>query len=239
MADIELVELTKHYKQGRNIVRALDGVTLSIAGGEFASVMGRSGSGKTTLLDLVGLLLRPTSGKVVIDGVDASELRDGQRADMRGQRIGFIFQEYNLLPALNVVENVTLPLRYTRSRVGDGKARAHELLEIVGLTDRIHHRPDELSGGEQQRVAIARSLINRPALVLGDEPTGAVDSQTSMELLALMRRLNRDEQVTFIIVTHDLELASRADRMIRLKDGRVVADERLEQPQEAQPAAVR
>jgi ABC-type lipoprotein export system ATPase subunit len=239
MADIELVELTKHYKQGRNIVRALDGVTLSIAGGEFASVVGRSGSGKTTLLDLVGLLLRPTGGKVVIDGVDASDLRDGQRADMRGQRIGFIFQEYNLLPALNVVENVTLPLRYTKSRVGDGKARAHELLEIVGLADRIRHRPDELSGGEQQRVAIARSLVNRPALVLGDEPTGAVDSQTSMELLALMRRLNRDEQVTFIIVTHDLDLASRADRMIRLKDGRVVADERLEQPQEAQPAAVR
>jgi putative ABC transport system ATP-binding protein len=238
MADIELVELTKHYKQGRNIVRALDGVTLSIAAGEFASVVGRSGSGKTTLLDLVGLLLRPTSGKVVIDGVDASRLRDGQRADMRGQRIGFIFQEYNLLPALNVVENVTLPLRYTRSRVGDGKARAHELLEIVGLGDRVRHRPDELSGGEQQRVAIARSLVNRPALVLGDEPTGAVDSQTSMELLALMRRLNRDENVTFIIVTHDLDLASRADRMIRLKDGRVVADERLERAQEAEPAAV-
>jgi putative ABC transport system ATP-binding protein len=238
MADIELVELTKHYKQGRNIVRALDGVTLSVAAGEFASVVGRSGSGKTTLLDLVGLLLRPTSGKVVIDGVDASELRDGQRADMRGQRIGFIFQEYNLLPALNVVENVTLPLRYTRSRVGDGKARARELLEIVGLEDRVRHRPDELSGGEQQRVAIARSLINRPALVLGDEPTGAVDSQTSMELLALMRRLNRDENVTFIIVTHDLDLASRADRMIRLKDGRVVADERLERAQEAEPAAV-
>ena len=238
MAAIELVELTKHYKQGRNIVRALDGVTLSIPAGEFASVVGRSGSGKTTLLDLVGLLLRPTSGKVVIDGVDASRLRDGQRADMRGQRIGFIFQEYNLLPALNVVENVTLPLRYARSRVGDGKARAHELLEIVGLADRVRHRPDELSGGEQQRVAIARSLINRPALVLADEPTGAVDTQTSMELLALMRRLNRDENVTFIIVTHDLNLASRADRMIRLKDGRVVADERLERVQEAEPAGV-
>jgi putative ABC transport system ATP-binding protein len=239
MADIELVELTKHYKQGKTIVRALDGVTLGIAAGEFASVVGRSGSGKTTLLDLVGLLLRPTSGKVVIDGVDASELRDGQRADMRGQRIGFIFQEYNLLPTLNVVENVTLPLRYTKSRVGDGKARARELLETVGLADRIRHRPDELSGGEQQRVAIARSLINRPALVLGDEPTGAVDSQTSMELLALMRRMNQDENVTFIIVTHDLDLASRADRMIRLKDGRVVADELLQQPQEeAEPAAV-
>jgi putative ABC transport system ATP-binding protein len=239
MADIELVELTKHYKQGKDIVRALDGVTLSIAAGEFVSVVGRSGSGKTTLLDLVGLLLRPTSGKVVIDGVDASELRDGQRADTRGQRIGFIFQEYNLLPTLNVIENVTLPLRYAKSRVGDGKARARELLEIVGLVDRIRHRPDELSGGEQQRVAIARSLINRPALVLGDEPTGAVDSQTSMQLLALMRQLNRDEKVTFIIVTHDLDLASRADRMIRLKDGRVVADEALEQPQEvAEPAAV-
>jgi putative ABC transport system ATP-binding protein len=239
MADIELVELTKHYKQGKNIVRALDGVTISIAAGEFASVVGRSGSGKTTLLDLVGLLLRPTGGKVVIDGVDTSQLRDGQRADMRGQRIGFIFQEYNLLPALNVFENVTLPLRYTKSRVGDGKARARALLETVGLADRIRHRPDELSGGEQQRVAIARSLINRPALVLGDEPTGAVDSQTSMELLALMRRMNQDENVTFIIVTHDLDLASRADRMIRLKDGRVVADELLQQPQEAEPAAVR
>jgi putative ABC transport system ATP-binding protein len=239
MADIELVELTKHYKQGKNIVRALDGVTIRIAAGEFASVMGRSGSGKTTLLDLVGLLLRPTSGRVVIDGVDTSQLRDGQRADMRGQRIGFIFQEYNLLPTLNIVENVMLPLRYTRSRVGDGKARARELLETVGLADRIRHRPDELSGGEQQRVAIARSLINRPALVLGDEPTGAVDSQTSMELLGLMRRMNRDENVTFIIVTHDLDLASRADRMIRLKDGRVVTDELLQQPQEAEPAAVR
>jgi ABC-type lipoprotein export system ATPase subunit len=238
MADIELVELTKHYKQGKNIVRALDGVTLNIPAGEFASVVGRSGSGKTTLLDLVGLLLRPTSGRVVIDGVDTSKLRDGQRADTRGQRIGFIFQEYNLLPTLNVVENVMLPLRYTKSRVGDGKARARELLEVVGLVDRLRHRPDELSGGEQQRVAIARSLINRPALVLGDEPTGAVDSQTSMELLALMRRMNHEENVTFLIVTHDLELASRADRMIRLKDGKVVADERLEHPQELEPAVV-
>jgi putative ABC transport system ATP-binding protein len=238
VADIELIELTKHYKQGKNIVRALDGVTLNIAAGEFASVVGRSGSGNTTLLDLVGLLLRPTSGKVVIDGVDTSKLRDGQRADTRGQRIGFIFQEYNLLPTLNVVENVMLPLRYTKSRVGDGKARARELLEVVGLVDRLRHRPDELSGGEQQRVAIARSLINRPALVLGDEPTGAVDSQTSMDLLALMRRMNREENVTFLIVTHDLEMASRADRMIRLNDGKVLADERLEHPQELEPAVV-
>jgi ABC-type lipoprotein export system ATPase subunit len=201
--------------------------------------VGRSGSGKTTLLDLVGLLLRPTSGKVLIDGADTSRLSDGKRADMRGERIGFIFQEYNLLPGLNVMENVLLPLRYVKSRVGDGKTRARELLQVVGLGDRIRHRPDELSGGEQQRVAIARSLINRPALVLGDEPTGAVDSQTSMELLGLMRQMNREENATLMIVSHDLDLASRADRMIRLKDGRVISDEMLMQSAEVEAAAVR
>ena len=224
MAHIELVDLAKHYRQGRNVVRALDGVSLRIGAGEFVSVVGRSGSGKTTLLDLIGLLLRPTSGTVLVDGDDTARLNDGQRADLRGQRIGFIFQEFNLLPALNVLENVMLPLRYTKSRVGSGRARALELLEAVGLSDRIKHRPDELSGGQQQRVAIARALVNRPAMVLGDEPTGSVDTQTSQELVGLMRGLNREEQVTFVIVTHDLELAARADRMIRLKDGRVIAD---------------
>ena len=224
MAHIELVDLTKNYRQGRNVVRALDGVSLQIGAGEFVSVVGRSGSGKTTMLDLIGLLLRPTSGTVLVDGDDTARLNDGQRADLRGQRIGFIFQEYNLLPALNVLENVMLPLRYTRSQVGNGRARALELLEAVGLSDRIKHRPDELSGGQQQRVAIARALINRPAMVLGDEPTGSVDTQTSQELVGLMRGLNREEQVTFVIVTHDLDLAARADRMIRLKDGRVIAD---------------
>jgi len=226
MANIELVDLTKHYKQGRNVVRALDGVSLEIGAGGFISVVGRSGSGKTTLLDLIGLLLRPTSGRVLIDGVDTASLRDNQRADERGQRIGFIFQEYNLLPALNVLENVMLPLRY-RTHGKDGRARALELLEAVGLTDRIKHRPDELSGGQQQRVAIARALVNRPAVVLGDEPTGSVDTQTSQELVGLMRLLNREENVTFVIVTHDLDLARRADRMIHLKDGQVTADERV------------
>jgi putative ABC transport system ATP-binding protein len=225
MANIELVDLTKHYRQGRSLVRALDGVSLEIEAGEFVSVVGRSGSGKTTLLDLIGLLLRPTGGRVLIDGVDTASMRDNQRADERGQRIGFIFQEYNLLPALNVLENVMLPLRYRKSRGKDGRARALELLEAVGLTDRIKHRPDELSGGQQQRVAIARALINRPAMVLGDEPTGSVDTQTSQELVGLMRWLNREENVTFVIVTHDLELAARADRMIQLKDGQVMADE--------------
>jgi putative ABC transport system ATP-binding protein len=228
MANIELVELTKHYRQGKSIVRALDGVSLRIDAGEFVSVVGRSGSGKTTLLDLVGLLLRPTSGTVRIDGVDTATLKDGRRADMRGQRIGFVFQEYNLLPGLNVVENVMLPLRYSKSNVEDGKKRALELLEMVGLSDRVSHRPDELSGGQQQRVAIARSLVNRPALVLGDEPTGSVDTETSQQLVALMRQLNRDENVTFVIVSHDLDLANQADRMVRLKDGRVVSDETLD-----------
>jgi len=228
MASIELVDLTKHYKQGRNVVKALDGVNLEIGAGEFVSIVGRSGSGKTTLLDLIGLLLRPTSGQVLIAGEDASRLKDNQRADVRGQRIGFIFQEYNLLPTLNVLENVLLPLRYTKSRVKNGRERALELLEAVDLTDRLKHRPDELSGGQQQRVAIARALINRPAIVLGDEPTGSVDTQTSQELVGLMRWLNREEGVTFVIVTHDLDLAGRADRMIGLKDGRVVSDAAVE-----------
>jgi len=228
MASIELVELTKHYKQAREVVKALDGVSLEIGAGEFVSIVGRSGSGKTTLLDVVGLLLRPTSGQVLIGGEEAGRLKDNQRADVRGQRIGFIFQEFNLLPTLNVLENVMLPLRYTKSRVASARARALELLEAVGLEERLKHRPDELSGGQQQRVAIARALVNRPAIILGDEPTGSVDTQTSQELVGLMRWLNREEGVTFVIVTHDLDLASRADRMIGLTDGRVISDQAVE-----------
>jgi len=225
MASIELVDLTKHYRQGKTVVRAVEGVSLEIGAGEFVSVVGRSGSGKTTMLDLIGLLLRPTSGTVLIDGQDVGRLGDDRRADVRSQRIGFIFQEFNLLPALNVVENVMLPLRYAKARTKDGRTRTLELLESVGLEDRARHRPDELSGGQQQRVAIARALVNRPTVVLGDEPTGSVDTQTSKELVGLMRWLNREEGVTFVIVTHDLELAGHADRVIRLSDGRVVGDE--------------
>lgn len=225
MADLELIGLTKHYQQGRNVVRAVDGVTLCIPGGQFVSVVGRSGSGKTTLLDLIGLLLRPTAGTVIIDGADTAGLGEGQRANLRGQKIGFIFQEYNLLPSLNVLENVLLPLRYTRSRVEAPRRRALELIELVGLGDRVARRPHELSGGEQQRVAIARALINRPQIILADEPTGSVDTETAGELVGLLRRLNREEGVTLVVVTHDLELAEQADRVVRLKDGRVIADE--------------
>jgi ABC-type lipoprotein export system ATPase subunit len=224
MAELELENLTKHYKQGKEAIRALDGVTLNIGNGEFVAVVGRSGSGKTTMLDLLGLLLRPTAGRLIIDGIDTSKLGDSDRARLRGTKVGFVFQEYNLLPVLNVLENVMLPLRYVSDRT-DGRKRAQDLLERVGLSDRIRHRATELSGGQQQRVAIARSMVNRPSLILLDEPTGAVDTETAQQLVTLLKSLNEQDQVTIVVVTHDLDVANEAKRQIRLKDGKVVSDE--------------
>ena len=228
MANVRLVELTKNYKRGSEIIRALDGVTLDIDNGEFVAVVGQSGSGKTTMLDLLGLLLKPTAGSLFIDDVDTTKLGDRQRAKMRARRVGFVFQEYNLLSGMNVLENVTLPLRYVKDGAA-GKQRAIELIDRVGLSDRIKHKPSELSGGQMQRVAIARSMVNRPSLILLDEPTGAVDTETAQQLVDLLKLLNREDQVTIVIVTHDVDIASQARRQIRLKDGKVLTDERVEE----------
>jgi putative ABC transport system ATP-binding protein len=224
MSNIKLQNLTKYYKRGGEVIRALDGVTINIDKGEFVAVVGRSGSGKTTMLDLLGLLLKPTSGQLLIDDIDTAQLGDRERAHMRARVVGFVFQEYNLLSGLNVLENVMLPLRYVKERK-DGKKRALDLIERVGLSDRIKHRPTELSGGQAQRVAIARALVNHPAMVLLDEPTGAVDTETAQQLVDLLKQLNREEQVTLVLVTHDLDIAGEARRRIRLKDGKVLADE--------------
>jgi ABC-type lipoprotein export system ATPase subunit len=226
MALIELRDLKKLYGKGEKAVHAIDGVNLDIDEGGFVSIVGRSGSGKTTTLDCLGLLMRPTSGRVTIDGIDTGTLSDGKRADFRSKRVGFIFQGFNLLPSLNAMDNVMLPLRYSGGDKKAARKRADELFEEIGMSDRAKHRPTELSGGEQQRVAIARALINEPALVLGDEPTGEVDTETSQKLIALMRRMNREYGVTFVVVTHDLDLAARTDRLVQLKDGRVISDEK-------------
>ena len=231
MASVELIGLTKHYKRGGEIIKALDGVTLSIDRGEFVAVVGRSGSGKTTMLDLLGLLLKPTAGQLLIDGADTTRLSDRERAHMRARKVGFVFQEYNLLSGLNVLENVMLPRRYIKDGKQEGKQRAIELIDRVGLSDRIKHRPAELSGGQMQRVAIARSMVNNPSLILLDEPTGAVDTETAQQLVDLLKRLNREDQVTIVIVTHDTDIASQAGRQIRLKDGRVLTDEKLQTPE--------
>ncbi len=230
MAAIEVRDLAMKFRQGTSgALPALEGVTLSIHPGEFVSVVGRAGSGKTTLLHCLGLLMRPTAGKVLVDGIDAGALTDGQRADLRGRRIGFVFQHRSLLPELDVLENVMLPLRY--GRIGRGaRQRAHHLLSLVGMGDHARERPDQLTAGQAQRAAIARAMIKAPAFVVADEPTGEVDNETSDELLYLMQQLNRMSGVTFVVATHDIEVASCMDRMIRLSDGRLTADEVLRPP---------
>ena len=224
-AVIETRDLSKHYRLGRdNLVKALDDVDLAVEGGEILAITGPSGSGKSTLLNMLGLLDTPTSGKVFLNGADVTGLSGGKKTDLRARHIGFIFQEFDLIPTLTAKENVMLPLRYQGIGRRQRREAAFRMLEHVGLDHRLDHRPSELSGGEQQRVAIARALVGSPSLVLADEPTGELDSKTGAELLGLLQRINDEEGTTFIIVTHDQAVAASADRVVRVKDGRIYTD---------------
>jgi len=215
---IETTDLKKIYSMGKVEVHALRGVDIKIEPGEFVALMGPSGSGKSTLLNMIGLLDTPTSGGIVIDGIEVSSLNDDQRADFRLKKMGFVFQFFSLLMELNSLENVALPMIMDERKYD----RAASLLELVGIGDRADHYPSELSGGQQQRVAIARALANEPAILLADEPTANLDTESSNQIVALFRELNEKGQ-TIIMVTHEPELGEKADRIIRIKDGRVVS----------------
>lgn len=219
MGTIKLVDLRKLYKRGRYSITALNCINLEIAPGEFLVVMGPSGCGKTTLLNLIGCLDAPTSGDVVIDGISVVGLRDEALSSIRREKIGMIFQFFNLLPALTALENVALPLIISGQGARLAEMRARELLEIVGISPRADHRPDELSGGEMQRVAIARALVNNPSAILADEPTGNLDSLTGAQILGLLAKSCRELGKTLIVATHDGRAAKIADRVVRLKDG--------------------
>jgi putative ABC transport system ATP-binding protein len=222
---IETRQLTRVYEMGDTRVVALDGVDLVVDSGEYVAVMGPSGSGKSTFMNLVGCLDRPTSGQFALDGVAVEKLGANALADLRNRKLGFVFQQFNLLPRATALANVELPMIYAGVDRRSRRKRARDALNRVGLGDRGHHRPTELSGGQQQRVAIARALVNRPKLLLADEPTGALDSRTATEILALFKALN-DEGVTVLVVTHDAEVAGHAKRVVRFHDGRVVSDQR-------------
>ena len=221
---IDVRSLTKTYQLGDITVNALQGVTVAVERGAFVAVMGQSGSGKSTFMNLLGCLDRPTSGRYLLAGIPVESLDRDQLAEIRNQKIGFIFQNFNLLPRMNALENVELPLLYKNSDTPDADGLAMNALASVGLTGREHNRPTQLSGGQQQRVAIARALINRPEILLADEPTGALDSQNSAEILGIFQRLNRTQGITIVVVTHSDEIAAYADRIIGFRDGRIVSD---------------
>ena len=226
MSVIAVSDLTKTYRMGDVEVRALRGVTLSIAAGEFVSVIGPSGSGKSTFMHILGCLDRPTSGQYVLDGDDVSSLSRDKLAEVRNRRIGFVFQGFNLLARTSAVDNVELPLLYRSGiRASERRQRARDMLSAVGLTDRMGHHPNQLSGGQQQRVAIARSLINEPSILLADEPTGNLDTRTSIEIMDIFQRLNRENGITVILITHETDIAEYGHRIIRFRDGVTVSDQ--------------
>ncbi|MBI3079730.1 MAG: ABC transporter ATP-binding protein [Deltaproteobacteria bacterium] len=231
--------LQKVYHLGEVDVPALRGVTLTIQAGEFVAVMGPSGSGKSTFMNIVGCLDRPTAGRYWLDGVDVAGLSRNELAAVRNHRIGFVFQNFNLLPRTTALENVELPLLYNGTPPRARRSRALAALEIVGLGDRAAHHPSQLSGGQQQRVAIARALVNEPLLLLADEPTGNLDSRTSVEILEVLQRLNRTRGVTVLLVTHEPDVAAYAGRNIQFRDGRVVRDEPMAAPRRAEDELAR
>jgi len=223
---IELENVTKVYQMGKVEVPALRGITLNIERGEMLAIIGASGSGKSTLMNIIGCLDKPTLGTYLLEGSDVNRLNDNKLAEIRSKKLGFVFQEYNLLSRASAVANVELPLIYGNGR--NRRKRALEALERVGLAGRSNHKPTELSGGEQQRVAIARALVNNPDIILADEPTGNLDSATTDQIIALFRQLNQ-EGITVVLVTHEMDIAEQTRRIIRLYDGKVVSDEKVTQ----------
>jgi putative ABC transport system ATP-binding protein len=224
---IRVADLHKSYRLGDVTVHALRGVSLELSRGTFATVVGASGSGKSTFMNIIGLLDHPTSGQYFLEGEDVSSFDKDRRAALRNRKIGFVFQSFNLLPRTTAIENVELPLLYSDqpSRPAERHAKSQGLLELVGLGERSHHKPNQLSGGQQQRVAIARALVNDPEILLADEPTGNLDSRTSIEIMDVLQRLNRERRITIVLITHEQDIAEYGQRTIAFRDGRVVTDE--------------
>ena len=230
---IQTENLMKVYQMGDSEVRALNGASFTIDKGEMVAIMGPSGSGKSTLMSIIGCLDAPTSGKYMLDGVSVENMDEAKLAETRGRKIGFVFQQFNLLARTSALENVMLPLTYAGVSGKERHGRAMKALDRVGLSQRTHHAPNELSGGQQQRVAIARALVNEPAILLADEPTGALDSNTSVEIMDLFQSLHKDSGQTVILVTHDSYVARHTDRIIKISDGKIVSDEANRNPLKA------